>query len=273
MDLQRIVAVWKALHPDGIVKVAGGLAIDGYDGQVAEVAPARQLGLWNHLLDRPRLVDHGLRKPVRDVMLADHDFDVDAEIVFMAEDLNDASGRVSSTFRKLEDLDIDDHVVHLFDGLHVNHFRDTDPIQILFDGGDLHGLDDIDPSRQFLIERCHVAAVPSDVKLAHDGRMGALQHLDDFAIAPASSVDASNAHHHHVAMHGLQGGFPGNVDVIDERVAVFVDAQGSDHEFARQFRHHKMSRFCFDQIAARCHPVQRVFQKIALTAVRAQFFD
>ncbi len=41
VDLQRIIAVRQAIHPDGIVEIARGLAIDGDDVEGAKILPAR----------------------------------------------------------------------------------------------------------------------------------------------------------------------------------------------------------------------------------------
>ena len=55
------------------------------------------------------------RKLVRQMMLADDDLDIDAEIVRAAEDLDHAADGAAALLRKFEQLDIDDHAVQLFD--------------------------------------------------------------------------------------------------------------------------------------------------------------
>ena len=37
VDLERVIAVGQAIHPDGVVKVAGGFTVDGYDIESAVV--------------------------------------------------------------------------------------------------------------------------------------------------------------------------------------------------------------------------------------------
>ena len=85
VDVQRVVAVRQAVHPDGVVEIARGFAVDGDDGHVAEIAAAFELRRGDRGRDRPapaRRTSGG--KLVRQVVLADDDLDVDAEIVGMA---------------------------------------------------------------------------------------------------------------------------------------------------------------------------------------------
>ncbi len=44
VDLEFVVSIGEFADEDGIVKIARGFAIDGDDGQVAEIAAARQFG-------------------------------------------------------------------------------------------------------------------------------------------------------------------------------------------------------------------------------------
>ena len=233
VDLQRIVAIVELLHPNGIVEIARRLAVYCDNLQPAKIAATRQFRLRNLLHNCPRFVNHRLRKPVRDMMLTDHDFDVDAEIILMPQDLDDPPHRVPATLRKFEDLHIDDHVVHLADVLHHNCGSNTHAIQILFLPRDLHPFHNVDPSRQLLIERSHITPVPPHMKLAHHRRMRALQHLNDFPIAAPVRIHPPYPHHHHVPVHRLQCGLPRNVDIVDERVAVLVDAQRPHRVLAR----------------------------------------
>ena len=69
------------------------------------------------------------RKLMRDVMLADDDFDVDAEVVRMAQDFDDAADGVVAVFGKFEDFDVDDHAVEIFGTLDVERF-DADAVPV-----------------------------------------------------------------------------------------------------------------------------------------------
>ena len=64
--------------------------------------------------DSASLSDFG-REDVRQVMLADDDFDVDAEIAGAAENFDDAAGRRSAAARKAQNLDVDDGAVEFVD--------------------------------------------------------------------------------------------------------------------------------------------------------------
>ena len=164
---------------------------------------------------------------MRDVMLANHDLDVDAEIVFMAQDLDDASGGVIASLGKLQDLDVDDHVIHVFNGLDFDRFRHAHTVDVFLGLRDLHAFHDVDPGGQFLVERRDVASMASDMELADNSRMGALEDFDDFPVASAIRVHPANLYDDHVAMHRLRGRLAGDVDVVDEGVAVLVDPQRS----------------------------------------------
>jgi hypothetical protein len=111
VDLKFIVAAGQAADEDRIIKVAGGFTVNGDNGQIAEVAAAGEF-LWrNDRADLLRFFEHGLRKDVADVVLADHDFHVHAEVVFIAEDFNDASARLMSGGRELDDFYFDNDIL------------------------------------------------------------------------------------------------------------------------------------------------------------------
>ena len=63
--------------------------------------------------DIASVVEHGIRKEVGDVVLADHDLDVDAEVVGVAEDFEDASARLAVERGPVGDLDIDDEIFEI----------------------------------------------------------------------------------------------------------------------------------------------------------------
>ena len=88
--------------------------------QLAEIAAAGELVRRDRPGNRARLLQHLGGKLVRDVMLADHDLDVDAEIVGHAQDLDHAAHRAVAVFAEIEDLDVDDHAVQVFDRMHCD---------------------------------------------------------------------------------------------------------------------------------------------------------
>ena len=52
--------------------------------------------------------EHGIGKEVRDVVLADHDLHVNAKIIGVAEDFEDAAASLTMEGGPIGDLDIDD---------------------------------------------------------------------------------------------------------------------------------------------------------------------
>ncbi len=92
VDLQGEAAVIQALHPDGVVEIARGFAVDGDDIERAEIAAAGKFGFRDRSGKRARLGENLVGEMMRDVMRADEDFDVDAEIVRAAENFDDAAG-------------------------------------------------------------------------------------------------------------------------------------------------------------------------------------
>src|SRR5262249_9519369 len=93
VDLQLIVAVIEPADEHGIVEVAGGLAVNGDDGQVAEVAAPGGLLVRDDRVDFLGFLQHLHGKDVRDMVFADDHLHVNAEIVFIAEDLSHAAAR------------------------------------------------------------------------------------------------------------------------------------------------------------------------------------
>src|SRR6185437_12682364 len=100
------------LNQHGVIKVAGRFAVDGDDGQMAEVAP-RGYFLWVKMSDGEGLGQHVLREDTWQVVLADDHLNVDAEIFFMAENLDDTASRGAFLLRPMRDLDIDNQALQI----------------------------------------------------------------------------------------------------------------------------------------------------------------
>ena len=73
---------------DGIIEVARGFSVDGDDGQIAKVAATLQFARGMIGSESPALLQDVGGKTVGQMKFADHDFDVDAEIVFAAKYLD-----------------------------------------------------------------------------------------------------------------------------------------------------------------------------------------
>ncbi len=81
--LQLEVAIRHATYGDRVVEVARSFAVDGDDRKRAVIAPMAQLARRNHRIELLRLLQYLDRKAVRQVKLANDDFDVHAEVVFI----------------------------------------------------------------------------------------------------------------------------------------------------------------------------------------------
>ena len=114
VDLKFVVTVGEIADEDGIVKVAGGFTIDGDDGEVAEIAAALEFGGRNRGGDGAGFGDDGGRKVVGQVVLADDDLNIDAEVVFVAEDFDKAATGILRGGGPAGDLAIDDETFQVF---------------------------------------------------------------------------------------------------------------------------------------------------------------
>ena len=104
--LQMPTAVGAALDVYGVVKIAGGFAVDGDDREVAKIfaALAFYFADWDGAA-RSFLEDR-VGKCVWEMMLANDDFDVDAEVAGAAQDFDDASSWRSAATSVAGDLDV-----------------------------------------------------------------------------------------------------------------------------------------------------------------------
>ncbi len=214
----------------------------------AEVAAAGEIRLRESERDGLRLLDHLGGEAVPQVMLADHDFDVDAEVVRPAEDFDHAAdSRFAGLLRVFEDLDVDDHAVHL---AHVAHLmrRCADAVHVGAAPGDLEAFGDDDPLLDAGLERNDVAFAPANPELAGDSGMRAAENAHHLAFSAAVGVDAGDAGKHGVAVHGVAGGVRRDENVSgdaghllgwsDEAVALAVHGEAAGGELLRAARKH-----------------------------------
>jgi hypothetical protein len=104
VDLEFVVAVFELADVDGVVEIAGGFSVDGDDGKIAVVAAVAQCVGGNNIFDGLRFFDDFGREAVGQVKLADHDLDVDSEVVFFAENFDDAAARLLRGARPVGDF-------------------------------------------------------------------------------------------------------------------------------------------------------------------------
>ena len=100
-------AVFLLFDEHSVIEVARGFAVDGDDGQVAEIATTCDLFLIE-MRDFARFDEHVLREHMWQVVLANDDFDVYAEVVFVAEDFDNAALGRTRWRGPVGDFDVDD---------------------------------------------------------------------------------------------------------------------------------------------------------------------
>ena len=242
VDLQQVVAVGLPLDVDGVVEVLGVFAVNGDDGQVAEVLAIDQLGAVNFLRDAAGFGQHVLFKQAGQVVLADHDFHVEAELARVAQQLDHAAARRAASAGVARDFYVHHCVVQVF-------------ALAVVTGRDLVAARDDDLPQQTLLVGRDVVVLVAEVELADHGRVGALVHRYDAAFHSPASADTSatttasprlQADAHAVAVHGVAHGVGRDKDVAfyagdgllgdDEAVAVAVGHQLAAHRAVAQSR-------------------------------------
>ncbi len=233
------MAVRQALDGDGVVEVAGVLAVDGHRGDGAEVGAALDVLGLDHRSEAGGLGDGGVAVRVVDPVLADDHLEVDAGRIDVAEHLDDAPGRAARRRRPAGDRDR-----HHLAGLRALGL----------------GRLDLDVDQDLLVERDDVAEARGVEDVAADDLCrGTLEHLDDAAFGPghrrpdraslraAAAIGALGDAGHAfeadddaVALHRLLEVDAGDVDVAadafdgalgpDEAEALGAHVDASDHE-------------------------------------------
>ena len=97
---------------DCVVEVACGFAVDGNDSAVAEVAAIGNAAsdfIWIEMRDGAGFSENILGEDARELMLANHHLDVDAELVCVAENFNNATDGGLGGSGPAGDFDVDDH--------------------------------------------------------------------------------------------------------------------------------------------------------------------
>ena len=202
MDLQREVAVRQPVYPNSVVEVPRRLTVYRHNIQRAEIAAARDL-LGRDLASDPlRLFRRFGRKFVRQVMLADYDFNIDAEVIRIAENLDDSSDGAFSLFRKFENLRIDDHAVEILNRFWLRR-RGPDPVRRHVPWGNLESFGDLNPLLDALVGRDHKIAASFDTKLAHDSRVRPAKNPNNLALGAPLPAQARDMDQQAVAMHPL----------------------------------------------------------------------
>src|ERR1700722_17688875 len=183
MDLQLEMAIRESSNRHGVVEIAGGFAVDGDDGNRAEVAAMAKFLCRNHGGNILRLFQCGRGKMVRQVKFADRNFDVNAEVILPAEDFEDAPTRILCGRRPIGNLHINDHAFevipfglpgnfvseHAIDGLPAFSWRWR--LAGCFYGRDLHARRYDNVVRNLAVNRLNVIVAAAVVKNSNHGRL------------------------------------------------------------------------------------------------------
>ena len=113
MDLQTPAAVSPVFDVDGVVKIACRLAVDGDNGQMAKILAPFPFRLTHRLCAKLRFVQDFSGKGMGQVVLANDDFDVNAEFTRPAKDFNHAACGRSASARITYQLDVHHGAVKL----------------------------------------------------------------------------------------------------------------------------------------------------------------
>src|SRR5215831_4290719 len=130
------------------------------------------------------------------MVLANHDLNVDAEIVRMSQTLDHPARRSMSAVSKIQKLDIHYHAFELIHRLH-SEGRDPDPVERRSAGfRNRHSFRNIDPLLNTFVVRLHVASASTNAELPDHRWMRAPQDFDYLPIGAASRLDPCNSHQH-----------------------------------------------------------------------------
>ncbi len=189
---EPVVAVRQPLDGDGVVEVAGVLAVDGDRHQRPEVGSAGEVALADLAAEPARFLDRLVAVRVGDAVLADDDLGIDARRVDVADHLDDLADRSARRRRPTGDGGRD-HVVRLRVALLAG--RDLD----VHDQAPIEGHD-----------KAGAGAVSFEA--SDDRRRAALEDAQDAPLrAPVG--DALDARDDAVAVHRLVQVAAGDVDV------------------------------------------------------------
>ena len=206
VDLQRIVAVVEALHPDRVIKIARCFAVDRDDIERPEIAAPRDLAGGDRTGNGLRLLQHVFRKTVRDVMRADHNLNVDAEIIGVTQNLDDPANRPVAVAAVVENLRRDDKAFEIFSGMRFQGRR-AHTVHARTALGDRETVRNSNPLPNPFVMRNHVITAAARAEFADHRWMRAAQDLHDVAMRAAVGIDARDPGDHTIAVHRACGVF------------------------------------------------------------------
>ncbi len=241
------------------------------------------LAAGNLVRNRARLFDRLGRKFVREMMLADHDLDIDAEIVLIAQNFNDTSDAVFAVLREFEHLDIDDHAVEVLDRLDFQRSRPDTVAHPVCRGTlrrHLHAFRNLNPLLNAIVRRNHKVAAFSNPELTHDRDMSTTQNPNDLTLGTAFVCKPRDVYQRPIPVHAFRG-FAGRkkhiaLHVIERLIGnqktepVAMNGEPPAHIFGIRTDGYEVTRAKFNQLAFVGEPVERVLQGIAIFALQLQ---
>jgi len=244
VDLQEPAAAFEAFDVNGVVEVARGFAVDGDDGEAAKILAAGQFRFGNWAGELFGFVSNFAGKRVGQVVLADDDFRVHAEIAGAAKNFDDAADGRGAFAGVADEFGIDDGAVEFRNVREAEAFAGA----LLFTGEQLFA----ESGREFLtggkfdfvldagIVRDDNAAARSVAEETDDGGMRARDDAEDAAFGAASAgcaAEAGNLGDDVVAVHGVFDIVAGDEEVTveirdsdignDETVAILVEDEAA----------------------------------------------
>src|SRR5439155_5249919 len=224
VNLQVPAAVGTMLDVNGVVEIARGFSIDGDDGQVAEIFAASTLRFADGLCATLGFIKNFCGEDVREMMLANDDLGVDAEIAGTAENFDDAAGRRCASVRITEQLHVDDGAVEFIEA------RDAPRADTGFIGAteaeffpetrsELIAARDFNFVLDANVVRQDDVTLAAVTKQADDGRMSTVENSQDASFGALGARDASQALNlceDMIAVHGVLNGVAGDEDIAVE---------------------------------------------------------
>jgi len=224
VDLEEPAAVITALDVHGVVEVAGGFAVDGDDGKAAKILAAGEFRFGDGAGELFGFVGNFAGKRVGQVVLADDDFGVHAEIAGAAEDFNDAADGSGAFAAVADQFGIDDGAIEFRNVWEAHAFSGTIFFareQLIAEGdGKFFAGGKFDIVLDARIVGNDNAATRGVAEEADDGGMGAGDDAENAAFSAAGSrhaAEAGNFGDDMVAVHGVFDEVAG-----DEKVAVEI---------------------------------------------------
>ncbi len=220
MHLQLIAAAGQRFHVDRVVEVAGGFAINGDDRQRAEILAALEIGGLHLLGGLFCFFAHLRGEAMRQMMLADDDFHIGADIAGTAKNFHHAARAVHSAFGEARQLHVHHGALEFGNArralLRINRqlFRAHAGAQ---NGRQLLARRNHDLLLDTRFVGQHRITAQTITEDAHHRGVRALHHPGDRGFRAPIGPMAQNAHRHRVAVHGITDIFR-----VDEQITRHV---------------------------------------------------